>query len=404
MGANIIGCGKAVPGLEIFNSELEKLVPTSDEWIRERTGIKSRRVAVNESMLDLAVAASRCAMGITCPDESAISIESTGTCDSPIDPASIDLVVLTTVSPDLIVPCNAAALKKLLGLENAIAFDVNAACTGFIYGTTVAESMMAASQSGVAGSKGRNSCSRALVVSAERLTHVTDWQDRNTCVLFGDGAGAVVYEWNEDQPGIISSFLKNDDDVANSLTCKQSYSSAFPFDENGVIYDAGAKAKHDEAITDPKTVDYSYIQSLDLSCDPASDRINEMFDIEDKIAKGGPDQTIYMNGQKVFKFAARAMEAAVNEVLEKGDVTADDIKLIVPHQANLRIIEFAAKRLGLSLDNFQISIDHTGNTSSSCLPMALTEAIMSGRIEKGDLVALVAFGGGLTSGAILLEL
>lgn len=402
-GACIIGCGKAMPGLKVENADLEHIVQTSDEWISTRTGISSRRIAVAETMLDLALAASRAALGMPAAPDDSVSIESSGEAFVDIDPASIDLLVLTTISPDVIVPCNAAALKKLLGLDNAIAFDMNAACTGFVYGATVADAMMAASHLKGGSVPARNVIRRALVVSAERLTHVTDWQDRNTCVLFGDGAGAAVFEWKDDAPGIISSFLKNDDDDTNALTCKQSYTSAFPFDESGVIYDAEAKAAHDAAHPDASDVSYDYINALGLSCDPAAARIDALFDIENKSAQGGPDQVIYMNGQKVFKFAAKAMEAAVRKVVEDGGITIDQVKLIVPHQANLRILEFAAKRLGVTLDSFQVSIAETGNCSSACVPMALTDALVSGRLEPGDYAVLVAFGGGLTSGAILLQ-
>lgn len=404
MGACIIGCGKAVPGLEVSNSDLEKLVQTSDEWIKSRTGISTRHIAVNESMVDLATCACASAMGNPFEIADGLSISSDGVCDKPIDPKTIDLLVLTTVSPDMLVPCNAAALKKFLGLDNAIAFDMNAACTGFIYGMTVAESMMAASQSRTPGAAGRNPIKRALVVSAERLTHVTDWQDRNTCVLFGDGAGAAVLEWSENAEGIVSTFIKNDDDDTNALTCKQSFSSLFPFGTEGVIYDESAKAEHDEKFPDAKSVDYGYINSLDITCDPASHRIDEMYDLVDKPSVGGPDQTIYMNGQKVFKFAARAMEAAVREVARKAGIEISQIKCIIPHQANLRIIEFAAKRLELPLDRFQISISTTGNCSSACVPMALTDAVKSSKIEAGDYAVLVAFGGGFTSGAVLLKI
>ncbi len=354
-------------------------------------------------MIDLAACAIKSALGQSVEVPDGLSILAEGVCAKPIDPTTIDLIVLTTVSPDMVVPCNAAALKKILGLENAIAFDINAACTGFIYGLTVAESMMAASQGGVGGAHGRNPIKRALVVSAERLTHVTDWQDRNTCVLFGDGAGAAVLEWKDGEAGIISTYLKNDDDESNALTCKHAYASPLPFGPDGVIYDEEAKAAHDEEFPDPKAVDYTYINSLDLSCDPATQRLDELFDLVDKPSLGGPGQTIYMNGQKVFKFAARAMEAAVLEVARRAGITVDQIKFIVPHQANLRIIEFAAKRLGFDLDRFQLSIETTGNCSSACVPMALTDALASQKVEPGDYVALVAFGGGLTSGAVLIQ-
>lgn len=402
MGACAMGFGKAVPGLVVRNEDLEKLVQTDDEWIVTRTGISSRHVSVNETMVDLAAAAAAEALGMDVPPAPGASIESDGVCPEPVDPASIDLVILTTITPDVLVPSNAAALKKMLGLDSAAAFDVNAACTGFVYGVSIAESMMAASHA--TGGDSRNQYKRALVVSSERLTRLTDWQDRNTCVLFGDGAGAMVLEWRDGEQGVMSSYLKNDDDDANSLTCRQSYSSPLPFNENGVVCDEDAKAAHDAKSPDPKEVDYSYIASLGLSCDPAGGRADELFDIDDRASKGGPEQVIYMNGQKVFKFAAKAMENAVRQACERAGVSVRDVKAIIPHQANLRIIEFAAKRLDLPLDTFQVSIGHTGNTSSSCLPMALVDAISSGKVSHGDIVVLVAFGGGLTSGAAVMRL
>ena len=195
MGSTIIGCGKSLPKLEVANDELKALVDTNDEWISTRTGIRSRHVAVEETATDLAEAAARQALGLADggwrEDGEAI------------DPASIDLVIYATITPDVLVPSAAGLLRRRLGLENAIAFDLNAACTGFVYGLTVAECMMAGSTAGAPGAAGRNPVRRALVVGAERLTRVTGWSDRNTCVLFGDGAGAAVLEWNENRPGIV---------------------------------------------------------------------------------------------------------------------------------------------------------------------------------------------------------
>lgn len=404
MGACVIGCGKAVPELAITNDDLEKLVVTNDEWIRSRTGIESRRIAVEETTLDLALYASLEALGLKTPDDDGLRIESAGIASKPIDASSLDLIILTTITPDLIVPCNAAALKRSLGAENAIAFDINAACTGFVYGASIAESMLAASDASCQNHNGRNKIKRALIVSAERLSYLTDWQDRNTCVLFGDGAAAVVLEWDQDRPGIMSTYLKNEDDEANALTCKFLYDAILPFDKDGVIYDGQSKAQHDLAHPDPKQIDYSYINNLDTGENPSSKRIDETFDITDKKQVGGPAQTIYMNGQRVFKFAARAMETAVIQACEMAGISPDDLSAIIPHQANLRIIEFAAKRLQLPLERFQVSIEDMGNTSSSGLPIALFDAIDSGFVKSGDLVALVAFGGGLTSGAIVVQL
>lgn len=401
MGARIIGYGKALPRLEVVNDDLADLVATNDEWISSRTGICSRHIAITETALDLGRAASQAALGIMDPSE---ELTVSGASLGPIDATSIDLLVLTTITPDVLVPSNAAALKAELGLDHAIAFDINAACTGFIYGLSIAESMMAASQGGAIHAAGRNPIRRALVVSSERLSRLTDWQDRNTCVLFGDGAGAVVLEWNDDDAGVLATYLKNDDDETNSLTCLHSFDSLLPFDEKGVVVDRAAKDAHDEAFPDPKAKEYSYIHSLDICPDPAKGAVLAHFDITDKDVPNAPQQTIYMDGQRVFKFAAKAMEAAVREVLARAGKNLEDVTAIIPHQANKRIIEFAAKRLGLGLEAFQLSIQNTGNTSSSGVPMALTDAFCSGKIGPGDLIVLVAFGGGLTSGAALIQL
>ena len=192
MGCTIIGCGKQLPALDVPNEELTKLVDTSDEWISTRTGILSRRVCVGEGNVDLAEGAARQALGWA----------DGGYSERKIAPEDIDLIIYSTITPDEVVPTCAAVLRRRLGLVNAAAFDMNAACSGFIYGLTIAETMMSASAPGAAGAAGRNPIHRALVVGGERLTRIVDWNDRNTCVLFGDGAGAAVVEWDERKPGI----------------------------------------------------------------------------------------------------------------------------------------------------------------------------------------------------------
>ena len=369
MGCAIIGCGKALPALEVTNDDLTALVDTSDEWITTRTGIKTRRICVDETNVDLAEAAARRALGWEEGDYN----------ERRIDPEEIDLVIFSTATPDVMVPTCAALLRRRLGLVNAVAFDMNAACTGFIYGLTIAESMMAASAAGAQGAPRRNAFRRALVVGGERLTRITNWTDRNTCVLFGDGAGAAVVEWDPDRAGILSTFVRNDDDDANALTCPTAFDAPQPFDENGVNLDAMKKV------------------------DPGLPRIDEELDVTEAVAEGRPRQTLYMHGQKVFKFAVEALNNAVDEVLERAGLTIDDISFIVPHQANERIIKYAAKKMKLPLDRFQISIAHRGNSSSACIPMTLSDAYEESRIHPGDKVILVGFGGGFTSGAILYE-
>lgn len=376
MGAVIIGSGKALPRLEVANDDLKALVDTNDEWINSRTGISTRHISVGESAQELAYAASCAAMGIQ--NEMFPNTQGSGWCEQPIDPDSIDLVIYATVTPDAIVPSCAALLKRNLGLSNAVAFDINAACTGFIYGLNIAESMMSAS-AGPSASKHVNSFSRALVVGADRLSRVTDWADRNTCVLFGDGAGAAVLDLQPDRPGILASFLRNDDDVKNSLTCANYIEAPQPFCDGGIDV---------QAASDP-----------DASLDP----VDSMLDIQDAVSAGGMRQIIRMDGRTIFKFASNAMADAIEAVLEQAGLQLADIDCIVPHQANERIIRFAAKKLGISEDMFQLSISSTGNTSSASVPMALADAYASGRIEPGDKVVAVAFGGGLTSGAVLFE-
>lgn len=367
MGSALVGFGKAVPALEVQNDDLKALVDTNDEWIRTRTGIESRHVAVGESNADLAEQAAREALGW---------VEG-GFAERCLEAGEIDLVVFATITPDTVVPSMAGLLRRRLGLENAIAFDVNAACTGFVYGLTVAEALMAASAPKTPGAVGRNPVRRALVVGAERLTRLTNWADRNTCVLFGDGAGAAVLEWNENRPGIMSSFITNADDDTNALTCSFAYDAPLPFDIDG----ASPEAPEDASLS----------------------RIDAELGITEFVDAGEPRQVLRMDGPKVFKFAAEAMTVAVNQALDRAGIALDEVACIVPHQANERIIKYAAKKLDRPMDLFQLSIAHAGNTSAASLPMALAEAYTAGRIKPGDKVVLVAFGGGFTSGAVVYE-
>lgn len=373
MGCTIIGCGKALPALEVENDELAKLVDTNDEWIVTRTGISSRHVAVGETGTDLAETAARAALGWS----------QEGWCERSLAPEDIDLVIVATITPDALVPSAAGLLRERLGLKHAIAFDLNAACTGFIYGLTVAESMMAACAPGCPGAAGRNPVRRALVVGDERLTHITDWADRSTCVLLGDGAGAAVMEWDEERPGILSSFVLNTTDDTGALSCPNAFDAHVPFDEEGVVPSALTAADRAPYITTP-------------AASHASEGSAEALE-------ASPLQAIYMDGQKVFKFAAEAMTEAIHQVLDRSGVALDDVACIVPHQANERIIKYAAKKLGRPMDLFQLSIANVGNTSAASVPMALADAYASGRIKPGDKVIVVAFGGGFTSGAVLFE-
>lgn len=364
MGCAVIGCGNAVPDLEIDNDQMALLVDTSDEWISQRTGIKTRRIALHESSLDLSEEAARKALGW---DDGGYSERS-------IDPEEIDLVITATLTGDVLVPSNAALLRRKLGLKNAICFDLNAACSGFVYALNVAESMIAAS----ATASNRSPIRRALVVAVERPSRITNWADRNTCVLLGDGAGAVVLEYDENRAGILSTFLANEDDIHNALTCPTPLDVVPPFDETGVNTEEGRE-------------------------DGSHPSIDQFVDIEESLAQGNPRNVLRMNGQRVFKFSARAMKQAITEVCKRAHVPLDDIALIVPHQANERIIDFGARHMGISKDLFKLSIERRGNTSAASVPMALADAYQEGQIKKGDKVIVVAFGGGFTIGAALYE-
>ena len=358
MGCTVIGTGKALPALEVKNDELAAIVDTNDEWITTRTGIKSRHISVGETNGELAERAARAALGWS--DE--------GWSERRIGADEIDLVIVSTITADNVVPSAACDLRRHLGLPNAVAFDVNAACTGFIYGIDVAESMMVSSNLRPGA---RNPIRRALVVGAEQLSRITNWADRSTCVLFGDGAGAAVLEWNDDRAGVLASFLANADDDS-ALVCPAVFDSPVPFDENGVTsLEAGSPAR---------------------TVQPGEDG-----------AIPFPIEAIAMNGGEVFKFASNAMAHALTETLARAGRSIDEVKVVVPHQANERIVKYAAKKLGVPMDRFFMNIDHTGNSSAASVPMALADAYAAGRIERGDLVALVGFGGGYTSGAVLYE-
>lgn len=383
MGSRIIGCGKALPQRVVSNDDLAEIVDTSDEWIYTRTGIKNRRIAIEETTTDLGCAAAERALGW--------KAGGWRLADDEIDPASIDLLVCMTITADMVVPSQAALLKARLGLTNAVAFDLNAACAGCIYGLDVASSMLELSafdgrRAAESGSpRTRNAMKRALVVGAERLTRLVDWTDRSTCVLFGDGAGAVLLEWQDDAPGILSSFLKNTDDADGVLVVPNFFDmSTFPFADVpracGELSCAGMRVDADD-----ETVGA-------LRAAGCAEPI-----------EGMSNPLIGMQGQAVFKFATSAMTEAAKTVCARADVPLSEVKCIVPHQANERIIRYAAKKLGVPEDLFQVSIAEVGNTSASSVLMALADAFVGGRIEKGDAVLLVGFGGGLTSGAILFR-
>jgi len=322
----ILGTGAYAPARVLTNDELSHTVETSDEWIRTRTGIRERRIAApGEHTSDMGVKAARAALA-----------------DARLTPADIDLLVVATITPDLPMPAVACIIQQKLGLRTDVAcFDLNAACSGFIYALDVACALLVSGR-----------YRHALIVGGEKLSSIVDWQDRTTCVLFGDGAGAVVLGLS-DRPGI------------------------------GLL---GTKLG---ACGD----------SVDLLCithggssQPAT---------PESIAARG--HTIKMKGKEVFKLAVRAMDEAARDILEQHGLRADQIALVIPHQANLRIIEAISEYLELPMDRFFVNVDRYGNTSAASIPIALDEARRAGRIQPGDLTLLVAFGAGLTYASALIR-
>lgn len=333
MGVRIKNTGKAVPNLVVKNDDLNKFVDTSDEWIVARTGIKERRISTTESALDLASSAAR------------IALEGENYDD-------IGLVIVATVTPDKVVPSMGALVKKELGLDNAIAFDVNTACSGFIYGIWIAEALMKNGMVDKINGVKTNTISKALIIGVERLSRIIDWTDRGTCILFGDGAGAALLENNPEENGILSSFVKNYDDKTDCLTCGSEYLKT-PFT--------------DANLDNPEK------------------------------------QCLSMQGNHVFKFAVNAIGEVMTKSLELAGLTADDIAYFVPHQANLRIITSAAKKFKQPIEKFQISLEETGNVSAASVPMALYDIMKTTKIKKGDKIMLMGFGGGLSAGAVIFE-
>jgi 3-oxoacyl-[acyl-carrier-protein] synthase-3 len=322
--ARFAGMGYYLPETVLSNFDLEKMVDTSDEWIVTRTGIRERRIAKpEEAASDLAIRAARGAMA-----------------DAGVGAEDIDLIVVGTATADYPFPSTATVLQDRIGAKGAAAFDVVAACSGFIYAITVAQTM-------IVGGKAR----RALVIGVETLSRIIDYTDRTTCVLFGDGAGAVVMEPCEAGDGILATFMKSDGSYADLL-----YQPA-----------GGSRT--------PLT--------------------------EERIRNR--EQYVKMKGDGLFKYAVRAMVDAGEAVLRDADMKISDVDFVVPHQANLRIIEGVRTRLGVPPEKVIINIDRVGNTSSASIPIAFCEARDKGIIKRGDRVLMVAFGGGLTWGAAMVK-
>jgi 3-oxoacyl-[acyl-carrier-protein] synthase III len=324
MGAvGIIGTGKYVPERVLTNKELEQMVDTNDEWIVTRTGIRERRIAASEQATsDLAYEAS-----IKALEAAGVAAE------------DVELIIVATITPDMFFPSTACILQDRLGARRAAAFDLSAACSGFIYGLATATSML---QSGM--------YKNALVIGAECLSRITDYTDRNTCILFGDGAGAVVLGEVPAGRGFKSFELGADGSGGELLK----------------VCGGGSRM--------PSTAD-----SVDSKA-----------------------HFIYMAGSEVFKFAVRIMGGAAEDALKKAGLDKSDIDLMIPHQANIRIIQSALNRLNLSEDKCMINLDRYGNVSAASIPLALAEAVEQGRVKEGDTLMLVGFGGGLTWGASAL--
>lgn len=319
MYSRIVGTGKYLPERVLTNFDLERMVDTSDEWIRSRTGIVERHIAADDqSTSDLAFEAAAAAIA-----------------DARIDASDIDLIVVGTTTPDLIFPNVACLVQERLGVRGAPAFSLEAACSGFIYSLGVADQFLRSGQA-----------KRALVIGAETMSRIIDWSDRETCVLFGDGAGAVVLE-AADEPGIIYSTLGADGHYRDLLYASSGVSrKRQPDDDSGALK---------------------------------------------------------MRGNEVFKVAVKTLETLVDDVIASNGIDKGAISWLIPHQANIRIIKATAKRLGLPMERVVLTVQEHGNTSAASVPLALDTAVKDGRIQRGDLLLLEAFGGGFTWGASLIK-
>lgn len=318
MPARIIGTGSALPALCVSNQELQKNVDTTDEWIRSRTGIEKRHIAVEETTTSMAIEAAKKALK-----------------DAEVSPEELDLIIVGTISPDYYFPSTACEIQSALGAENATAFDISAACAGFLFGLGIVDAYMKA-----------GTVRTALVVGAETLSKMMDWNDRSTCVLFGDGAGAAVVR--SDESGIMCMVQGSDGARGSALTCEGRRVNN-PYKKNEI------------------SLDYTK-----------------------------------MNGQEVYRFAVKTVPKSIEEALEKANVKTDDVKYFLLHQANLRIIEAVAKRLGQSIEKFPTNLQECGNISAGSVPVLLDYVNRKGMLQKGDTIVLAGFGAGLTWGATVL--
>jgi len=324
--SKIIGIGSYLPKKILTNADLEKMVDTTDEWITTRTGIKERHIAAEtETTSDMCVIASERALK-----------------DAKISSDEIDCILVATVTPDMSFPSCACIIQDKLQTQNCMAFDFNAACTGFVYGLHIANSLISSRQA-----------KNILVVAGDKLSAITDYTDRNTCVLFGDGAGAVVVSASDGEEGILGSFVGVDGSKGEILKRHAGYIRQ-PLNQIGP---------------------YDY---------------NNLY--------------MFMDGKAVFKSAVHRMTTSLSNALEMAGKKLEDLQMVIPHQANLRIIEMVREYAKLSPDQVFISLPKIGNTSASTIPIAMDEAMKSGKLKKGMLLGLTAFGGGLTYGATVIQM
>ncbi len=321
---SIIGTGSYTPEKILTNADLSRMVDTTDEWITTRTGIKERRIAAkDEQTSDMAANAALRAM-----EQAGISAE------------EIDLLLVATATPDMIFPSTACFVQTKIGASKAACLDVSAACAGFLFAVEIAQQFITS-----------HTYDTVLVIGADKLTSITNWKDRNTCVLFGDGAGAAVLAHRGDAHGVISTYMGSDGDFSK------------------ILFMPGGGSKT------PITAENAHLSLA----------------------------TIHMSGKEVYKQAVTAMLAAAKKAIEQAGLTVEDIACLIPHQANLRIIEAVGERLGIPREKVFVNVDRYGNTSAAAVAIALDEANRSGRIKKGDYVLMVVFGGGLTWASTIVE-
>ena len=322
--ASIIGTGSYVPERVMTNSDLEAMVETNHQWIVERTGIYERRIAAeNEFTSHMAAKAAQAAM------------ENAG-----ITPEEIDMILVATITPDMFFPSTACQVQRHIGAKNATCMDVNAACSGFLYCVEIANQFIS-----------NHGCETVLVIGADKLSSIVNWEDRNTCVLFGDGAGAAILRHRPGSKGVVTTYMGSDGNYGD------------------ILHMPGGGC------------------ALPITRDNVDAKLN----------------TLQMNGRETFKQAVTSMMRAANTVLDRCGLTAQDIKCVIPHQANIRIIEAMADRMDLTMDRFHINLDKYGNTSAAAVAIALDEAARTGRFQKGDPILLVVLGGGLTFASSVIE-